>query len=307
MMRRSLLSAGAVLLAPFLFAGEPAVAPVATQPPEPPRAVLGVTGTYLFDTDFDRSIASVRVARVGFDAGFRFDLSGPWKLQLDFYGDYSSYRVSNFQALVPGVTRSPISDGILLHIQPLLGYEIRPGWRLLAGPTVEIAGDERASVGDAIRYGGVFAVEHAFAKFGELTLGISILTRQERSTQILPYFRFRPYFRLFPNVEFESRPRGLTIYYHLTPQFAVFAQGEYDSREYRLKRGASISSGIWRESAIPLSAGVSFRPSRNVSINAYAGISVFRTVRLDDRVGHTLFDRDVAPTPFIGISTQLKF
>ena len=104
-----------------------------------------------------------------------------------------------------------------------------------------------------------------------------------------------------------TRPNGGAILYRTSDQFAVYLAGAYETRGYRLKSGGSVSSGIWRERAVPISLGVSWRPAKAISVNAFGGVQVLRNVRLEDSNGDRIFNRDVAATPFAGVEVRGTF
>lgn len=302
------------------FAGETATVTEKriTTPPDDEFFDLGLFGARFFESNFDRRAATVAYTRVALDADFTFKVARPWSFELEFYSDYTSYDFGHFESLIPATGTpvtpalrsgiAPIRDAYFVRVTALLGYELAPQWRVIAGPTFDLGLGNGANFSDSVRYGGVLAGQYVFRDGGTLALGGEVVTRLEKSLSFGPFLRFSPKWggpeKAF---EFDLRRDGFAVTWNVTRPVGLFASVDYDDREIRLSRHGSVPGGVWRESSLPVYGGVSWRINRHARLSAFGGVSLLRTVTLDDSRGQRIFKRDVDPGLFAGAELRASF
>ncbi len=286
----------------------PAKAATPTAPETEFTALVAVT--HLFDSGLDRTSASVATTRVALEVEYDFRLGGRWFAEIQLEGDYSSYQLHKFTSLVPGRSRV-LKDAVLVDIVPLIGYELNRGWSILGGGRLEIGAASGASLRDSVTVAGILAVRHSFFNGAIiLTLGGSFGSRLGGGTQVLPFLQLdsgRNSDILGSRFGFETRHNGGQLTYRLTDSILLLVGGRLDEREYRLASGSQGQRGVWRESGLELGGGVGFAPAKNWRVSVTGGVEVGRTIRLDDRFGGKIFERDVAPSPFVSVEMHATF
>ena len=76
-------------------------------------------------------------------------------------------------------------------------------------------------------------------------------------------------------------------------------------REFRLPADSPIPNGVGRDSALPVLAGVDWRPTRLLHISLWGGVSVQRVIAVLDSNGNIVQERDVNPSLLLGATISL--
>jgi len=71
-------------------------------------------------------------------------------------------------------------------------------------------------------------------------------------------------------------------------------------RDFRLPIDSPVENGVGRDGALPLLAGIDWRPTRFLHVTLWGGVSILRSVAVLDRDGNIVNERDVEPAGLIG-------
>lgn len=190
-------------------------------------------------------------------------------------------------------------------------YRIDEHWVLLGEANVASAGARGSDFEDTISVGGTFGAQYRFGP--ELNLGL-LLTVQSRLARSLFVFpvptaewtlpfdqgRWRLVaggLRIGP-----GRTAGLGLAYSPVPQVSLHTALVLVGlgREFRLPRDSPIPNGVGRDSALPLLAGVDWKPTRLLHFTLWGGVSVQRSLATLDASGIIVQERDVDPAGILG-------
>ena len=316
--RSTLAAAGSLLFlaaAPNLaLAGpEPVLAPTQASAPDPfLKSSISIYGTNYFNADFDGTTTGVSVSRYSFNGEFKFRLAPIFLLKLFTYGDYSLY---NFKNVAPP---SPSFTGLLRgaafeRVDLTLAYTFTPGWAIVAGGRVTSGTATNGDFANSFTGGGILALKKSLFKGAvDLTVGAAYTSRLARPAQVVPYLdldvNVLPEFVNIP-VNILLKWGGGIVSYRVTDNLALMVEGRIDSRYYRLNRTVTqASKGVWYESGGDIGGGFGYSPKgRNWTFSVLGGLEVFRNVRIYDRSGAKLFDRDVKPTPYMNANFHAAF
>lgn len=247
----------------------------------------------------------VSTSRLGAELGVDIPLGARSQLTLGFDYEYSRYEFSNTAGSIAG-TSSPWRDINRETFRARFGTQqtMRLSW--LVGGSVGFSAENGANFGDAIvgnLYGGVnyYLSEH-FKIGGALV----VYERLERSPLVLP----------LPSMDWEideqwrltnaGKP-GLTLFFTPEPQWTFSVGAWYESRNFRLAEHGPFPNGVGRESCVPVEAGVTFRPSHNISATAGIGVHLLQNYQVDDSSGDNLADFDQNAAAYLKLALEWKF
>jgi hypothetical protein len=195
-------------------------------------------------------------------------------------------------------------------------YRIDEHWVLLGEVNVASAGARGAAFDDTISVGGTFGARYQFGPELNLGLLLTVQTRLARSLfvlpvptaeWILPFDRGRwrlvaGGLRVGP-----GRTAGLGLAYSPVQKLSFHAALVLVGlgREFRLPTDSPIPNGVGRDSALPLLAGVDWKPTRLLHVTLWGGVAVQRSLAVLDGDGNIVRERDVNPAPILGGTISL--
>ena len=71
-------------------------------------------------------------------------------------------------------------------------------------------------------------------------------------------------------------------------------------REFRLPRDSPVENGVGRDGALPLLASVDWRPTAQLHVTVWGGVSILRSIAVLHRTGVIVNERNVEPAGLIG-------
>lgn len=119
----------------------------------------------------------------------------------------------------------------------------------------------------------------------------------------------------------EGRRAGLTISYDRT-RYAFSASGALGQADpwtdvqhlgvgarlrFRLRRDGPFPDGIGEEHAIPVFVHAGARLGRSVALDVHAGALLHGALRVEDRGGHRIDERDFDPALLLGATASARF
>lgn len=298
-------SSTATLLAAALLA---AAAPAAAQDKSPWRfnadAFYGGQG----DSDLDQG-GSVGLTFGGIGAGLRYAPSRDWSVGLQLTATRYSY---DFSGTGPIASLDPWSDVNTVTLGLPVFYAFDQNWSLYAQAIVQRAGTKDADSGESGVYGGLAAINYAFAPNRRIGLGAGYFTGLE-DDRVVPLllvdWQFDENWRLAnPLPAGPAGGAGLELVYSFGNGWEAGVGGAYRSLRFRLDETlAAAPNGIGEYSAMLTFARVRYNFSRDVSLDLYAGADFGGEIKLISANGNTLRSDDVATAPLIAISLTGRF
>ena len=195
-------------------------------------------------------------------------------------------------------------------------YRIDEHWVLLGEINGASAGARGAPFGETLSIGGTVGARYQFGPELNVGLLLTVQTRLARGLFVLPV----------PAVEWvlpfdqgrwrlvagglrigPGRTAGIGLAYSPVQQLSVHTGLVLVGlgREFRLPTDSSIQNGVGRDAALPLLAGIDWRPTRLLHVTFWGGVSVQRVIAVLDRDGGIVRERDVDPAALLGGTVAL--
>jgi hypothetical protein len=275
-----------------------------------PATVAGTSG------NMSSSFITGRVAPV-------IKVSDKLYLSVPLDGSISFYNFGGDPGLLPATRPPGTSTGVVpwdqvrtFAIGLQARYRIDEHWVLLGEANVASAGARGSAFDDTLSVGGTFGAQYRFSPELNVGLLLTVQTRLARSIFILPIpaldwvlpfdqGRWRLVaggLRIGP-----GRTAGLGLAYTPIPQLSLHTGLVLVGlgREFRLPADSPIPNGVGRDSALPVLAGVDWRPTRLLHISLWGGVSVQRVIAVLDSNGNIVQERDVNPSLLLGATISL--
>jgi hypothetical protein len=190
-------------------------------------------------------------------------------------------------------------------------YTIDDKWEFILIPQGQFSGEFGARFGDALVYGGGAAVRYTFGPNVILGVGVAGYYYLEQA-RVFPFFivnlklsdriTLSNPFRLSP-----AGPAGLIVSYQLNQQWEVGVGGAIRSYRFRLDYGGPLPNGIGEYSSFPLFARLAYKPTPDLTVGIYGGLSVYNRLRVENRRGDELYESGQDVAPLIGASISGRF
>ena len=233
-------------------------------------------------------------------------------LSVPLDGSISFYDFHGDPGLLPTPTGGAPWDQVRTYALGLQGrYRVDDRWVLLGEVNVASAGARGAAFEDTLSVGATFGASYRFGP--DLTVGVllTVQTRLARSLFVLPVptlewvlpFDDRRWRLVAGGLRIgPGRTAGLGLAYSPVQQLSLHAGLVLVGlgREFRLASDSPIPDGVGRDSALPLLAGIDWRPTRLLHLSLWGGVSVQRSLAVLDGEGNIVRERDVTPAPILG-------
>ena len=191
-------------------------------------------------------------------------------------------------------------------------------WALIVGGNVASAGARGASFSDSLSGGGTVGFTYTFPS--GLLLG-ALVTAQSRLSGGLAVLPFPLVDWVLPVDQGRwrlsaggvrvgpGRAGGVSLEYSPVRTLSVSAALTFVGlgREFRLSSTGPVVHGAGRDTAFPLILGVEWRPLKPLTVSAYGGVSLLRSITVLDGSGNIVSERDVTPSPVFGGKMSLGF
>lgn len=193
-----------------------------------------------------------------------------------------------------------------------LTWQITKRWTAFASANASAAGEQDAVFEDSITYGGAGGISYAFHKNFSLGIGFSARTRLEDDPQIIPL----PIIRLRLDFTEQLRltlgvPQGLRLTYAPLPELEFSLTGGFGGLmgipDARLDDEGFAPEGVFRQTTIPITVVVDWRPLPILKISLEGGLIAYRKYEIDDARGHSLTEVKTDPTGYVQFSFGLTF
>ncbi|MCC6660316.1 MAG: hypothetical protein IT437_05470 [Phycisphaerales bacterium] len=309
-----------VLLTILVLAGtaraqqaQPETPPTQAPPAAPPGREVEVTAGARMELGFNagiqgspgdvtltRAAGTIAVSipvgdRAGIDTGFRYELA--------------NYAFENATGIIPG-TGDPWGSVNQESVFVRYGRQQMRQLAWFVGGTANWAGEEGADIGDSFTMSAFGGVRYWFSERFSIGFGLQYATRLEDSDLYLPFptvtWEFAEHWRLSTERE-PGRGVGLTLAYTPTPEWRFEVGGGYEPRQFRLDKDGPLPGGVVQDTAFPFGAGVTYTPSKKLTITGEAGILLGREFKVMDEGGGVVSEPDVDAAPFLGLRLTYRF
>jgi len=292
--------------------------PTAVGQPQPFPLVLGIfdlSGVETFPANVAGTSGSMGSTFVTGRIAPVFRVSSKLYLSIPLDGSVSFYDFRGDPGLLPG-GGVPWDQVRTYAVGLQARYRIDEHWVLLGEINVASAGARGSAFDDTISVGGTFGARYQFGPELNIGLLLTVQTRLARSLFILPVPTFEwvlPFdqgrwrlvggaLRIGP-----GRTAGIGLAYSPIPQLSLHTGLVLVGlgREFRLPTDSPIANGVGRDSALPLLAGVDWRPTKLLHLSLWGGVAVQRVIGVLDSNGNIVQERDVNPAAILGGTISL--
>tara|TARA_R110002072_G_scaffold231403_2_gene388764 strand:- start:677 stop:1849 length:1173 start_codon:yes stop_codon:yes gene_type:complete len=269
----------------------------------------GVAGSLASGFDEGPGHVSTSSMRVGADA--RFALSDSLSLNFGVTGTATRFDFSDAFELDPQ-RGDPFEKLYSGQLSLGLTWQINQSWTAFATTFTAATGEQDASFRDSLTFGGFGGLSYSFNEQFSLGFGISFRTRLEDDPQIIPL----PIVRL--EIEFTEQlklslgvPQGIRLTYAPLPELEISVTGGpsglLNLPDARLDDDGFAPNGVFRQTSIPLTLVVDWRPLPILKVSFEGGVVVYRKFEIDDARGHSLTKVKTDPTAYFQLSLSLTF
>ena len=301
---RTTLTASSLL---FLFC----TMPVSAQPQQrsPWSFNFDGGGAHYSDTDLKDDTGSFSVDRWYLGAGVNYSWSPRNSVGASFGGGRSVYEFDELTGFGNGEPWGTIEDA-------RLSFSTRFGVGekavVFIVPTVRINGEKGASNSDSRTYGLFGAVAWRISENLTIGPGLGIFSRLEDSTRVFPVlaidWNITDRWSLSTGRGLaSSRGPGLTLGYQLNEDWSLGLAGRYEDQEFRLDNEGVAAGGVGRDQSIPIVFSAELKPSKQLNLSVFGGLSFGGNLRLKDASDTLIEESDYDATPIFGATFQFRF
>lgn len=261
-----------------------------------------------FETEIKGSDAEFQVDRVYGGVGLGYRISPELSLRGGFDYQYSDYRFSRADTLIPGVTSgNPFDAFHRLTITGGLDYRLNEQWTLSGTGFVRGAYEEGADFGDGVTGGGFGFVTYRFNSDLALGFGLGATSRLEDDALVLPVLFIQ--WRIDDQWSVQSDGLGARLNWAASPEFSVFLNAKYERDEWRLDDDRGVASeGVLRDRRVPIGLGVDWRPIAGLTITGEVSVFVYRELEfLNDRGRSVVEEETDEIMPAVGFRVEWRF
>jgi len=256
---------------------------------------------HLFKTDID---GGGSINRDGFRFIFNKEISftSDFKLTNILSYDFQHYDFSSS-------SRFQWNDIHFANYVPLFTWKANEQWSILAAPIVRLnmAGD--AKLKDSVRGGGAVGFNYIYSPTLSLGLLIGALDQIEDDAQIVPIpvinWKFAEAWMLRTGVSNLGAQNGvgMEIGWQWTPKVEVVGGVQFQRRRFRLNSNEQVG----QETTIPIYGKLSFAMIPQGKIELYAGVAAGGELRLENKHGKKIREKDYDTTGTIGAQLNFAF
>lgn len=276
-----------------------------------------IAGGYarFLDTDFDEGGGEVGVDRVmgSFSVSGEANENVRWSVGLDWEGGWYDFGATGTLANAAG--GKPWDSVQSTAILARLDYRLGERWRASVGFLVGFAGEDDASAGESITFGGLVGASYSFSEELNLGAGVFLSSRIEEDILVIPQLLvdWRPCkeFRLsnFAGPEAFPGGAGLEGIWQISDEFELALGGRYTYRRFRLDDTGSTAraNGVGVDQGLPVWLRATMRAKCGARIDLVGGFQFMGEMSLEDSTGVELAKEDVEAAPFVGVFASWRF
>lgn len=185
-------------------------------------------------------------------------------------------------------------------------------WTAFVIPTVRIAGESDAALGDSVSGGGFAGFSYRFGDRLTIGPGVGVMTEIEDSPSIFPVLIID--WKITDRLRLETgrglgatRGPGLILRWEVSDRWDLSLGGRYEKLRFRLDREGVAPDGVGDDRAFPLFFGASYRFSPRAVASLVGGVALGGELRLDDENGNRIAEENYDQAGFLGVAFGLRF
>jgi len=266
-----------------------------------------LTGIAQFDTNLDSGgqfrwsggLASATVLHQ-----FARNIAAGFQVQYEYQG-YHFDSPTAFRGIAPWRNVQQPQIGATLF------FALSEEWTVMASPSVAWAYESGADTGEALEYGGVFAVTRDFSPTLSIGLGAAVF-RQIYETQTFPFlaidWQIDKHWKLSnPFAAGPTGPAGLELSYTFDDNWEAGFGGSYRSYSFRLDRNGPVPDGIGEQRFIPVFLRLSRNLGPRAQVDLYAAGLANGRLNVKNRNADDVVAEDYSFAPALALTLRYRF
>lgn len=271
------------------------------------QAFLSVTPVSQGNADLDRG-GDFSVGGAILRGGIVYDLGAGNRAGVTLAYDYLDYSFSNpgaFGRAAPWKTVQRYGASVPLS------FEVRDGWTIGLGPSVDWFKEDGANTGDALSWGATVAASRGFEGGNRLGLGVGVFDQIEK-TSAFPFlvvdWRFGERWRLInPLASGPTGPAGLELDYRFDGGWTAGVGAAYRLLRFRLSETGPVRNGVGEERSVPVFLRVTRNFTDGMALHLYGGVTAHGRLRVENSSGGLVSEDDFGQAPLFGLSFVGRF
>jgi hypothetical protein len=269
---------------------------------EPFRVTAGIG--YRADADIDDNGGDFNETRFSVSGSRGFNPNEKLRIEPSV-----AYRFSTYDFSRP----EPWDNIHTFRATVLARYLIDDKWAVLGGPSIGLSGESDAGAGDALTFGGALGASYRVSETLVVGAGFTVSTEIEDDARIRPLVILN--WQINDRWSAESGyldvaggggPGG-EIRYQINEEWSVAGGVQYQEKRFRLSDDARVPEGVGEDSSLPIYAKVTWQVCPKAAIEVLGGVAVGGELRLENRDGDKISERDYDPAPLVGLRAILTF
>jgi hypothetical protein len=197
-----------------------------------------------------------------------------------------------------------------------LGTPVRWGvgqeWTLFVIPTVRMAAESGAALGDSVSGGGFAGFSYRFGDRLTIGPGVGAMTQIEDSPDIFPVLLID--WKITDRLRLETgrglgatRGPGLILRWAVSDRWDLSLGGRYEKLRFRLDREGVAPDGVGSDRSFPLFCGATYRFAPRAEASLVGGAALGGELRLEDENGNRIAEEDYGQAGFLGVAFNIRF
>jgi len=270
-----------------------------------------ISPAYQFDADTDGG-NELQVDRLSLGISRQGSIGSRFRSNIALQYEFQDWEFGNAGAFGgTGPWDEPWDELHRVTVSARIARPLNNGWEISGGPIVEFAGEDGASTGDSLVYGGMVSAVRRISP--DLTLGFGATVKREiEKTRISPILivswqiNDRLWLRnALPNAP--TGPAGLELAYRVTDQWEFAGGGGFRRVRFRLDEDGPSAGGVGESRSFPVFARATRALGESAALSIYAGAVLGGELRLDDAEDERLDEDDYDPAPIVALALSRRF
>jgi hypothetical protein len=184
-------------------------------------------------------------------------------------------------------------------------------WTAFVIPTVRMAAETGAALGNSLSGGGFAGFSYRFGNRLTIGPGVGAMPQIEDSPEIFPVLIID--WKITDRLRLEtgrglgaSRGPGLILRWEVSDRWDVSLGGRYEKLRFRLDREGGAPDGVGSDRAFPLFCGASYRFSPRAQASLVGGVALGGKLRLEDENGNRITEENYNQAVFMGGSFGVR-
>ncbi len=260
-------------------------------------------GSFLPESSFNDADGELATQRAGWGARFGIDRGDAGRALIEVELESSFYDFGGTQNVLPGID-DPFNDVYSTRLAGALSHPLSDNVSVQDSLEVIFAGGDETKLDEGVTVGGSLGL--SVAKTPELSVGVGLAasSRLEDDALLIPYVSLD--WRPTERVRLRASGPELRLDWRVSERIDIGLEAAYAQRQYRLNDTPTGQSAAFRDEQIDVGAEVGFRPFPGARLALSGGYVAWREITLLND-GEKLFESELEPQPFLGLSLSVAF